>query len=134
MRHILTRSCRDSSGTPVGATESITGAYELNLDETVPGLSDNALVAWTCTVPTVENPFDDLVSLFIVADRDCTIRVLPQEEAGINLEADSPLIWSVGTEGLARIPFAGDVTALYVTVAGSEDCGLKILALTNRAP
>ena len=78
----------------------------------VPSPSTNLLVALVIDI-------SQLKAFFMVADAALTVKTnssgAPQET--FTLVADQPIIWT-SVSGVA-IPFAGDVTALYVTQAGS---------------
>lgn len=125
--HVFTRACRDSSGVPITSTESIVNDSELNFDGTVAASSTNVEIDWTVTVA-------NLKSIAINCDQPVTIKTnssgSPQET--ITLIAGQVMIWTLATDGAGHVPFAGDVTKLFVTNVTTSIASFKIRALAHQ--
>lgn len=119
LTHRLTRAWRRGSET-ITKTESVVVEAEENLDLDIPDGDDN-LVAFALDV-------SQLKTFFACAAEDLTLEtndgVAPDDV--INLKADIPLEWSVGS-GQPN-PFTVDVAALYVTNATGDAVALEVRA------
>lgn len=122
--HVYTRGCRDSSGVTIQSQESITATSERNLDVAVTHSTTNVSIAYAATVA-------NLKSVSISCDIGLTIKTnssgSPQET--ITLIPGQNFIWTLLTDGAGKIPFAGDVTGIFVTAGTGADGTLKIRAL-----
>lgn len=125
--HTFTRACRDSSGNSLTYTEPITDDSEFNLSVQVAATSTNVEVDWAITVA-------NLKSIAITCDLALTIKTnstgSPQET--ITLIAGQVLVWTLQTDGSGHVPFAGDVTKLYVSNAGSTIANFNIRAIAHQ--
>lgn len=125
--HHVTRSYTDSSGGAIGATENITDDTELNFDGTFATGTTNGEIDWTSTVA-------NLKSILIYSDKAVTLKTnssgSPQET--IPLTAGQALIWVRASDGAGHIPFAGDVTKIFITNSSGATCAFKIRALAHQ--
>lgn len=129
--HIISRSYRDSSGTSIESLEPVSDNTELNFDGSLaiaanPGFE----VDWSCTVANLQ-------SIVISSDKAMDIYTnFNEADSGgshqdhIALAAGVPLIWSRATDGVGKIPFAGNVTRLFCV--NPAIATLKIRALAHQ--
>ncbi len=109
--HTVTRKYKDQSAVEVSLAEAVTSNYEKNADIALVGA--NQPVVYTITRA-------NLKSLLIYCDKACTVYTndvsggSPQDTIAIT--AGQALVWTLAGDGLARCPFSGNVTAVYVTV------------------
>lgn len=89
-------------------TENISNTGYTNIEEAL-GIVTNQLTAFTLTIA-------NLKAIVMVADQNMTVKTnssgSPQET--ISLKAGIPFIWT-SEAGYFAAPFAGNVTALYLT-------------------
>jgi hypothetical protein len=127
--HSVTRSYKDQSSVTISFAESPTADNEDNIDLSIAGSTANQLIAWVVTKA-------NLVSIILSANVACTVYTngpstgAPQDT--IPLVAGQALIWTAATDGNSKCPFSNNVTALYVTVAGSGACAFKLRCLKNQ--
>lgn len=119
--HFLTNSWGKGSGL-VGATPlEVKGDAEANLDLSL-GIVADQLVPMAFSSAKLK-------SIYIRADQDCTLKTnsssVPQET--ITLKAGIPFEW-VSTSGIAY-PFAGPVTAGYITTTVATGIESRILTI-----
>lgn len=117
-----------------GVGQELTGSYQrtgtsaIIIDESIAGATTDGLVELAFTLAQVK-------LFMVVASRAMTLETnnsgAPQET--ITLEADVPMIWDATTDGMTA-PFAGNVTALYVTLAAGATATLKIRVLLDATP
>ena len=124
--HVYTRGCKDSSGVTIQSSESITDTSERNLDIAVTHSTTNVAILFALTVA-------NLKSVSISCDIGLTIKTnssgSPQET--ITLIPGQNFIWTLATDGAGKIPFAGDVTEIFVTAGTGSDGTLKIRAIEH---
>lgn len=125
LTHILLRSYRDLSGVAISLSESITSDRENNIDKAIV-TGANTQLFWSVTR-------SKLKTLCLYSDVACTVYTnnpsgsSPQDT--IPLTAGQTLVWSLASDALARCPFSGDVTTIYVTNA--SDANFKLRALMS---
>lgn len=122
--HTITRGYRDSSGRTIQSTEPSSGNTESNFDGTVAGTTTNHEFDFLLTAAALQ-------ACCISCDQAITIKTnsssMPQET--ITLAAGQNVIWDLSFDGSGKIPFAGNVTKLFVTNSGSVAANLSIRAL-----
>lgn len=122
--HVITRGYRDSSGKTIQSTETNTGNAESNFDQQVAGSTTNGEYTFLITQA-------DLVSCCIFSDQAVTIKTnssgSPQDT--IALEAGQNIVWDLAFDGGGKIPFAGNVTSIFITNAGSTPANVSIRCL-----
>jgi|SRR5580692_3340051 hypothetical protein len=127
--HTALRQYKDTSSTPIQLQETITGDAEYNLNVASLAVAANTefLLAYTRA---------NLQSLCIYASGAVTVYTnapstgAPQDT--IPLVGGQALIWTLQTDGLSKCPFSSNVTAVYVTNAGSGAVQFKIRAIVNQ--
>lgn len=123
--HTVLRQYRDTSGVNIQISEAITSDRENNVDKAIV-TGANTLVYWTIDRTKLK-------TLCLYSDVAATVYTnnpsgsSPQDT--IALTAGQALVWSLASDGLARCPFSGSVTAIYVTNA--SDANFKLRALTS---
>ena len=123
--HTITRSYKDQSPSTISCIETPSANSENNIDDSIP-ISVNHQVHWACTVANLKS---------IVLYADGAVNVFtndlstgsPQET--IALAAGQAYIWTLVKDGVGKIPFAGNVTTIYVTNATAAAVAFKIRAL-----
>lgn len=129
--HTITRSYRDSSGTAITGTDTITDNTEWNLDYAVPANQTNLEIDWSMVRA-------DVKSLLIYSDQ--AISIYSNHASGsspddtVTLIAGQARVWALASDGIGAIPMNGDssthvVTKLFVT--NTLACNLKIRALAH---
>lgn len=123
--HTVTRSYKDQSPNALTYIESVTDAYERNFDQLVP-IATNTLY----NVSLIQAK---LKSVCLKSDQALTIKTnssgSPQET--INLVAGQSYIWTLQTDGAGKIPFAGDVTAFYITNSSAAAANFSMRAVES---
>lgn len=125
--HKVTRTYNDTSNVPIQLIETITGLAERNYD--------NALATGTNVDIGMAFTQANLLSLCISASTACTLYTnnpsgsSPQDT--IPLQPGQVLVWTLATDLIAKCPFSGNVTAIYVTNAAGTQ--LKIRAVLSAA-
>lgn len=123
LTHLITRAINDGTAI-LTKTETVTAGSEIRIEEDVPNPSTNLAFAFAFVKTKLK-------SIYILSDQNLTLKTnssgSPQET--IALLADKPWVWSAGDSYFAN-PFAGDVTALYVTNAAAAAV-LKIRAIVD---
>lgn len=113
--------------TIVNTTFTYSGDSETGIQETITGSTTNKEFYLPFTVAQIQ-------SLVMWSNQALTIKTnssgSPQDT--INLVANKQLIWDTDSPP-ANIPFAGDVTAIFVTNAGMNTAQLVIRVLLNVA-
>lgn len=127
LKHVVTRSVADTSGKMVlSKAEEISADSEHNYDGQVANPSDNQIVSWSITQSLLRY-------VAISSDRDITIHTnnpsAPQDT--VNIKGGQVFLWTLGMDGPAKIPFAGNVTALYITNTSGHVANVKIRALAH---
>lgn len=114
-------------GETITKTVSVTSDGEDNRDIDVPNPSTNLAVDFEVDV-------SQLKGLYIVSNKALTLKTnsssSPQET--ISLAADKPLTWVSGLGN--TLPFAGDVTSLFVSNASGAAAVLSIRMLFDSTP
>jgi hypothetical protein len=127
--HILSRSFADTSKVTISDVDTITDDTELNFDGTVASGGSNVQIHWAATVA-------NLKSVAIYSDQAITIYTndvsggSPQDT--IAVKAGQVIVWTLATEGSGKIPFAGNVTTIYVTNPGGTIANVKIRAIAHQ--
>ena len=127
--HTVTRSYKDQSANTISFSEAMTADNEDNLDTTLVAATPNQLITWLATRA-------NLVSVVLYSSVAVTIYTnaassgAPQDT--IPLVAGQTKIWTLATDGIGACPFSGNVTALYVTVAGAVAPSFKLRCLKNQ--
>lgn len=109
--HTLTRNWNDGVGS-IGGSETVSWGAGPQIDEAIPSNQTDLLVAFAFTNAKLK-------AIIITADVNMTIKTnssgSPQET--LTILAGVPFMWSLTASsiGAAASPFAGNVTALYVT-------------------
>jgi hypothetical protein len=120
----LTRACNDGVAL-ISKTEVVSAGAGPPLDESIPAASTDLAVAFAFAVAKLK-------AIFIQADRDMTIKTnssgSPQET--IALKAGQPFMWSL-SDGYFAVPFAGNVTSLFVTLAAGTASVLQIRTVVD---
>jgi len=111
----------------INATATKTPSANISFEETVATGVTNQLVA--CAFPATG------LKLFgICSDKDVTIKTnssgSPQETW--NLKANQPYAWVENNPG--AVPFAGAVTAIYITNASGSEATVKLIAGWDATP
>lgn len=125
--HTITRVYKDQSANSITFAENPTGNAEQNIDDNI-AVAANHQVPWAATRSTI-------ASLALYASGDVTVYTndlssgSPQDT--IPLKAGQVLEWTLATDLIARCPFSGNVTTLYVTNAGAGAVVFKVRALLN---
>ena len=126
--HTINKVFNSDSGASFIGSVASTGGMEVNVDEAIPALSTDLLVAFAADVSQVK-------SLFILATGAMTIETNDGSSPGntITLAANIPFVWT-SQDGLdlrdtAEAAVTVDITSIYVTsTAGGS---LKIRALID---
>lgn len=122
--HRITRSYTDSSGRQLQSSEPNTGNTESNFDGQVAGSTTNHEFDFLLTASALQ-------SCCLFCDQAITIKTnsssMPQET--ITLAGGQNIIWDLTFDGSGKIPFAGNVTKIFVSNAGSVAANLSIRAL-----
>ena len=110
-------------------TVAKTAGLEVSVEEAIPANSTNLqIVGVTCDQ-------SQLKSVYLKSDKALTLKTnstgAPQDT--ISLVADSPIVWNDDMPA-AACPFAGDVTALYVTEGAGVDANLVVKLLQDPTP
>ena len=120
-----------SGGATVSGSFSNTADGEDNRDVTVP--SANTL---TPLLVNMNVDVSQLQSLMILSDKDISIKTndatTPQET--LTIKANVPFIYVANQGANNTLPFAGDVTALYMINAGASAASVKIRMLQDATP
>ena len=127
--HTISRTYRDSSGTAITGTDTITDDQELNLDVAIIANQTDLEIDWTMTRANAK-------CLSISCDQAITIKTNSSgaPDDTVTLIAGQNRVWALVSDGLGAIPFNGDssthkVTKLYVT--NTTACNLKIRCLSH---
>ena len=123
--HTRTISYTANGAIVVNAALSQTGDEETDLDTSIAAGATNQQFAYNLVAA-------NLKSVFIYSDNGLVIKTnsssTPQDT--ITLAPGQALAWQSGDPGAA--PFAGNVTALFVSNSGSAASALKMRALSNQ--
>lgn len=111
---------------PLSATYSVFGGTQTLIDQTLP-IGTNQLVAasWLAAGTSA----GDLQMIEIIASQNFTLKTNSSSTPAdtINFTAGIPLIWDIAT--VITYPFAGAVTAWYITNAAAMRIQARILVL-----
>ncbi len=127
--HTITRAYRDSSGTSITATETVTSNEERSYDDSVA----DGQTAFQVDISLVRST---LKALSIYSDRAVTIKTNSSSSPTdtITLVAGQNLVWSLATDGLSKCPISASVTALYIANASGAAASVKIRSLSDATP
>lgn len=121
------RTVNLGNGIEIAQEKAAVGSSRKNVSESIGAGATDTAVAFTCDVSALK-------SLWISSDQDITIKTnsssVPQET--IALKANQPITWVDGD--VQAKPFAGDVTAIYVSNAGAAAAALEIRSLEDATP
>lgn len=128
--YTITRQIVDRTGSQLNfRQESPTATTALEEDISIAGTTTNQLL----TFPGLTQANLQAVGLFVSAGATVTIKTnstsSPQDT--IVLTNGQVLVWTLATDLIAKCPFAGNVTAIYVSNAGSGAVTFSIRVLTN---
>ncbi len=102
------------------AGTTLTGSQEINITKLVAAAQTNLLIP-------ISFPVASVLSVVIVADGNCTLKTnssgSPQET--LNITANVPLVWQY--QSGSTVPFAGNVTAMYITNTPAVNLRIRIL-------
>lgn len=120
--HAITVTSADDSGRTLTLTgTAVSSNREIGVSQAIIAAQTNLLVPMSYLVA-------NLKSIFILSDQNCTVKTnssgAPQET--ITLVAGIPFVWQYQS-GVA-VPFAGDVTAWYVTNTLALNLKARILS------
>ncbi len=124
--HLITRTVFDGA-ISLSKTESVVAGASANIDEAVPTASTDLLVAFAFTKAKLK-------SIYMLSDQ--AMRVCTNDTHSgspgetINLVAGSPYMWSVA-DGYFANPFAGNVTALYVTNTSGATAQFQVRTIVD---
>ena len=124
--HTVLRQYKDQSASPIYLSESVVGNTENNFDDAAIPIAVDHSVPWACVQTNLQ-------SLCLSASGAVTVYTnaihsgAPQDT--IHLSAGQALCWTLAGDGIAKCPFAGNVTAMYVTNAGAAVVAFKIRAV-----
>jgi hypothetical protein len=117
---ITLTSYDDQSRTYSLVGTQISGNREIGVSQAVIAAQTNLLIPMSYLVA-------NLKSIFILSDQNCTIKTnssgSPQET--ITLVANVPFVWQY--QSGVTVPFAGDVTAWYITNTPALNLKARIL-------
>ena len=122
-----------SNGSAVKTMQkAITSEQEINTDISVPGASTDLHIVLDITIARLK-------SIVLLATRDMTVCTNAASGGGpdetIPLLAGKPFIWdSVYVAALCPVPFANDITDLYITLAAGAAATLSVFGLVDATP
>src|ERR1700677_1117830 len=128
LQHTITRSITDTSNKITSDVENIQADSERNYDGQITNGSTNQLVAWDMTRSLLQ-------SIAFWSDQPITICTnnpsgsSPQDT--ITLVGTQVKPWTLETDLIGACPFAGNVTALYITNTSGFVANIKIRALAH---
>ncbi len=123
--HTITRQWSRSGELPLSSSVSATGDIEVNISRAIPLGSTDYEITQTLDV-------SEMQSVFMRCDTACTVEFNSGGSPAftITLQADVPVEWVTGT---GTNPLTADVTAFFITVAGSGgDAQFEFRSLVNR--
>lgn len=124
--HTVTRTYKNQSSIAHSLQETVTGSSEGNHAFQVAATTNNHATGYAYVQA-------NLKSLSITSDQAVTLYTnaissgSPQDT--IAIAAGQVLIWTLGTDLIARCPFSGDVTNIYITNAGGTVANIYIDAV-----
>ena len=124
--HTITTSW-SNGGAPIQGASINTNDGETNRSLAIPASTTNQAIIIAFLVANLQ-------SCFMLSDQDVTIKTnssgSPQET--ISLKAGQPIMWAQGL-GLAAL-FAGNITEMFVTNAGTATANVNICVLIDSTP
>lgn len=128
--HTATRNYQRTTQTPIiQKIEKVTSDKECNLDVAAP-IAANTQYKFVVTVA-------DLKSIVLSSDQNVDLYTndtsggSPQEH--IPLVAGVPLQWTLLQDGAGKIPFAGNLTSIYVTNGSAHAANIKVRGIVSAA-
>lgn len=122
--HTIGHTYKTDAGQVSSTSWSYADDTEINVDSAVPASTTNKQVDVAVTVANIK-------SVCIYSDQALTVKTnstgSPQET--ITLKAREAVIYSADT---GTAPFAGNVTAMYLTNAGTATANFKFRVLLNQ--
>lgn len=120
--HTITQGYKSGAGSATSVSHVITGDTESNTEKTVAGSTTNKLI-------TIAIDVSAILSLMIYSTKAVTIKTNSTSDPDDTLAvpAGGQIIWK--STDLTACPLTVDVTALYVTNAGSTDADVKVYCL-----
>lgn len=127
--HTIIHAYRDSSGTTITGTESVSADTEINFDGSVAGEATDYEVDWAVTRA-------NLKSVGIFSDKSITIKTNSSSSPAetISIAAGQQRIWSLATDLIGLCPFSTNVTKLYITNSTAGAASVKVRALCDQTP
>lgn len=124
--HTIGISYRTDAGTIVNQSLVNTGDTEgVDLDVTIAALATNVQFATPITIAQVQ-------SLLLFSNQALTLKTnsssTPQDT--ITMRANVPIVWTQSS--FHSIPFAGNVTTMFFTNAGSNPAGVNVRVLAQQ--
>jgi hypothetical protein len=119
--HNLTRTVKTNSEAIITGQWSEVANSEVNVDVTIAASQTNSPVTCAFVLANVK-------SLFILSSQAVTLKTNSTSSPGntISLKAGIPLEWT-NSAGYYSIPFAADVTILYITTTIATRLQIKVL-------
>ena len=123
-QHTYSLTYKTGEGTVVTTSQNYTSDGQVDVDDIVPPSTTNKNYALAITLANVK-------SLLIYSDQAVTIKTnssgAPSDT--INVKAGVPIAWN--TDMLNSIPFATNVSQMFITNAGGNSANLKIRIATT---
>jgi hypothetical protein len=126
----ILRSYTDSSKTPIQFSETVTDDTQLPaFDGQIAAATSNVEIFVTITL-------SKLMAFMVRSDQAVTLYTnnpsgsSPQDT--ISLVAGQCRIWTLQTDGSGACPFAGNVTAMYITNAGGTVANVSIRGICHQ--
>lgn len=123
--HTLGVTYKTDAGTITSTTDTYTADAELDIDDTVAASTTNKEFDLSVTIANVK-------SMVLYADQAVTVKTnsatSPQDT--ISLAAKKQLFWNIDSHD--SIPFAGNLTKLFVTNSGGVAANFKVRFLANQ--
>lgn len=111
--HTVTRTYKDQSSASLSKVESVPGDKENNLSKSV-AIGTNVQLDFKCTVAKLKSIAIQGSTAIDIYTNDVSGGA-PQEH--IAIAAGQCYIWTLAIDGAGKVPFAGNVTTIYVTNA-----------------
>lgn len=143
--HTIVRSCVKAAGVAgLAITQTVTGDFENNVSILIPAQTGSPLTGANFQINRAYKR-SKLQHIEFQASRTCTVYTnapssgSPQDTIPLTAVTDingnltgEVESWVLAGDGIARCPFSGDVTVIYVTPpVGGADTLFQILAIEN---
>jgi hypothetical protein len=129
IQHTVTRQYKDRSSAAIQLSESVTGNAEYNLDDSAVPVANNHQYNWAITRANLQS-----VCLYAAAAvtvyTNAPSSGSPQDT--IPIAAGQTLTWTLQTDLIAKCPFSGNITALYVTNASGGTVQFSVRCVLNQ--